>query len=106
MKYKILCEDKELSLIQRLLKVRGIEDDADNFLDPKVKDYRLNPMGLNDMQKAIDRILDAIKNKDKIMIFGDYDVDGITSSFILFKFFNRFLKYKNISIMYPDRIEE
>jgi single-stranded-DNA-specific exonuclease len=63
-------------------------------------------MGLNDMQKAIDRILDAIKNKDKIMIFGDYDVDGITSSFILFKFFNRFLKYKNISIMYPDRIEE
>lgn len=106
MKYKILCEEEWLTLIERLLKVRGIQDNADNFLDPKIKDYRLDPMWLNDMQKAIDRILEAIKNNDKIMIFGDYDVDWITSSFILFKFFTKFLKYKNISIMYPDRIEE
>jgi len=106
MKYKILCEDKELSLIRRLLKVRGIEDGIDNFLDPKIKDYRLDPMGLNDMQVALNRIIKAIENNDKIMIFWDYDVDGITSSFILFKFFTSFLKYKNISIMYPDRIEE
>jgi hypothetical protein len=69
MKYKILCEDKELSLIRRLLKVRGIEDGIDNFLDPKIKDYRLDPMGLNDMQVALNRIIKAIENNDKIMIF-------------------------------------
>ncbi|MCK9467210.1 MAG: single-stranded-DNA-specific exonuclease RecJ [Candidatus Absconditabacterales bacterium] len=106
MKYKILNEDENLNLIERLLKIRGISEDADIFLNPKIKDYRLDPMKLNDMSKAVDRIILALKNNEKIMIFGDYDVDGITSSFILFKFFTKFLKYRNISIMYPDRIEE
>ncbi len=106
MKYKILYENKDLNLIERLLKIRGIDENADIFLDPKIKDYRLDPMKLNDMPKAVERIIQALKNNEKIMIFGDYDVDGITSSFILFKFFTKFLKYRNISIMYPDRIEE
>lgn len=106
MKYKILYENKDLNLIERLLKIRGISEDADIFLNPKIKDYRLDPMKLNDMPKAVERIIQALKNNEKIMIFGDYDVDGITSSFILFKFFTKFLKYRNISIMYPDRIEE
>ncbi len=106
MKYKILYENKDLNLIERLLKIRGINENADIFLDPKIKDYRLDPMKLNDMPKAVERIIQALKNNEKIMIFGDYDVDGITSSFILFKFFTKFLKYRNISIMYPDRIEE
>jgi single-stranded-DNA-specific exonuclease len=105
-KYKILYENKDLNLVERLLKIRGIDENADIFLNPKIKDYRLDPMKLNDMPKAVNRIIQALKNKEKIMIFGDYDVDGITSSFILFKFFTKFLKYRNISIMYPDRIEE
>lgn len=105
-KYEILNTDKNLSLIERLLKIRGIDENADIFLNPKIKDYWLDPMKLNDMQKAIERITKAMKNNEKIMIFGDYDVDGITSSFIIFKFFTKFLKYKDISIMYPDRIEE
>jgi len=50
--------------------------------------------------------LNAIKNKEKIMIFGDYDVDGVTSSFILYKFFTKYLNYKYVSIMYPDRIKD
>ncbi len=106
MKYKVLCEDKELSLIDRLLKIRGISDNITNFLDPKLKDYWLNPRNLNDMKKWVDRILNAIKNKEKIMIFGDYDVDGVTSSFILYKFFTKYLNYKYVSIMYPDRIKD
>jgi hypothetical protein len=40
MKYKVSCENKELDLISRLLEIRGITDNADNFLDPKIKDYR------------------------------------------------------------------
>jgi single-stranded-DNA-specific exonuclease len=58
------------------------------------------------MDKAVDRIISAVKNKEKIMVFGDYDVDGVTSSYILYEFITRFLKYKNVSIQYPDRIKE
>jgi single-stranded-DNA-specific exonuclease len=58
------------------------------------------------MQKAVNRIIQATKNNEKIMIFGDYDVDGITSSYILYDFVIKFLKYKKISIQYPDRIKE
>ncbi len=106
MKYKILCKDEGLNLIERIFKIRGINDNIDDFLNPKIKDYRLDPLKLNDMQKAISRIMEAIEKNEKIMIFGDYDADGVTSSFILFKFFAKYLKYKNISIMYPDRIED
>lgn len=58
------------------------------------------------MEKAVERIIEAVKNKEKIMIFGDYDVDGITSSYILYEFITKFLNYKNVSIQYPDRIKE
>lgn len=47
-----------------------------------------------------------MKRKEKIMIFGDYDVDGITSSFSVYKFISYFLGYKNISIRYPNRVED
>ena len=106
MKYKILNEDSKLDLISRLLKIRGITDDIDNFLNPKLKDYRWDPLKLNDMQKAVDRIISAIDNNEKIMIFGDYDVDWVTSSFILFKFLVKYVWYKNVSIMYPDRLKD
>ncbi len=106
MKYKVLCEDRELDLIGRLLKIRGISDDVDNFLNPKIKDYRWNPFDLNDMQLAVDRIIKAIDNDEKIMIFGDYDVDGITSSLILFKFLVKYVWHKKVSIMYPNRMTD
>ena len=106
MKHSILCEDKELDLIGRLLKIRGIEDNIENFLDPKLKDYRWNPFDLNDMEVAVKRIIKAVENNEKIMIFGDYDVDWVTSSFILFKFLAKYLGYKNVSIMYPNRLTD
>ena len=90
MKYKILCDDSNLSLIERLLKIRGVSDDADIFLNPKCKDYRNDPFKLNDMQKAVDRIIEWMKKIDKIMIFGDYDCDWVTSSYILSDNFFRF----------------
>jgi single-stranded-DNA-specific exonuclease len=58
------------------------------------------------MEKAVDHIIQAMKNHDKIMIFGDYDVDGVTSSYMLYKFFRYFLNYSNVSIMYPSRKED
>ena len=58
------------------------------------------------MSKGVDRIITALRNKEKIIIFWDYDVDGITASYTLYKFFTKFLNYNNISIRYPNRIED
>ncbi len=106
MNYHVIYENANEDLLTRIFKGRWIDDNIESFLDPKLSDYRLDPFLLNDMEKAVDRIMEAIKNKEKIMIFWDYDVDGITSSYILYEFISRFLKYKYISIQYPDRIKE
>lgn len=58
------------------------------------------------MDKAVDRIIYAIKHNQKIMIFGDYDADGVTSTYALYDFFRVFLKYNIISIQLPHRIED
>ncbi len=106
MNYHVVYDDPNEDLLTRLFKVRWIDDDIDSFLDPRLSDYWLDPFLLNDMEKAVERIIEAVKNKEKIMIFGDYDVDGITSSYILYEFITKFLNYKNVSIQYPDRIKE
>ncbi|MEI6426670.1 MAG: hypothetical protein WCO66_04990, partial [Candidatus Absconditabacteria bacterium] len=106
MEYKVLYDNKDDSLLMRLLKIRNVEEHIDQFLDPKLSDFWKDPFLLNDMEKAVDRIIVAIKNQEKIMIFGDYDVDGVTSSYILYKCFTKYLGYKNISITYPDRIKD
>lgn len=106
MNYHVAYDDPNEDLLTRLFKVRGIDDDIDSFLDPRLSNYWIDPFLLNDMEKAVDRIIQAVKNKEKIMVFGDYDVDGITSSYILYEFLTKFLKYKNVSIQYPDRIKE
>ncbi len=106
MNYHVIYENPNEDLLTRLFKVRWIDDNIDSFLNPKIADYRWDPFLLNDMNKAVDRIIHAIKNKEKIMIFWDYDVDGVTSSYILYEFMTQFLKYKNVSIQYPDRVKE
>ena len=55
------------------------------FLEP-TRDNFYDPFLLPDMEKAVDRIIKAIDNKEKVVIFGDYDVDGITSTTVLKKF--------------------
>lgn len=74
-------------LLARILVNRDIvEDEKINiFLNPTRKDF-YNPFLMPDMEKAVNRIISAIKTKEKIMIFGDYDVDGITSITVLKKF--------------------
>jgi single-stranded-DNA-specific exonuclease len=106
MNFKLIYDNPNEDLLTRLFKVRGIDEHIDTFLDPKFADYWINPYLLNDMDKAVERIISAVKNNEKIMIFGDYDVDGVTSSFCLYRFFVKFLNYKNVSIMYPNRIKE
>lgn len=106
MKYEILNQDNNLSLLERLLAVRQVSDDPALFLNPRFSDYRKDPFLLNDMDKGVARIIDALKRQEKIMVFGDYDVDGVTSSYCVYRFITRFLGYSNISVMYPDRLQD
>ena len=106
MKYEILNQDNNLSLLERLLAVRQVSDDPALFLNPRFSDYRKDPFLLNDMDKGVARIIDALKRQEKIMIFGDYDVDGVTSSYCVYRFITNFLGYGNISVMYPDRLQD
>ena len=91
-------------IIADLLLNRGIsEADFAAFL-VKSKKYIKNPMDMLDMEKAADRIAEALKNEEKIVIYGDYDVDGITSTALLYEF----LKSNGANAEYyiPDRKDE
>ncbi len=82
--------DKNLDddLIVRILSSRGIvgDDNVKKFLNPSIKEYMPNPSVLTDMDVAVSIIADAIINNQKIAIYGDYDVDGITSTAVFVKF--------------------
>lgn len=72
-----------------------------DFIHPKYEDLK-DPYALKDIEKALDRIEQAIKNREKVLIYGDYDVDGVTASTLM----ERALKMaglKDIEIMLPDR---
>ncbi len=106
MLYKLLQKDSTQPLIDRLLNARGVSDLPEDFLNPTFARYRQNPAWLNDIDKAVTRILQAVENKEKIMIFGDYDVDGVTSSYIMYLFFKKFLHYPHVSIRLPHRLHD
>ena len=89
----------------KLLSIRNIKrEDISNFLDPSIKNFLPNPNTLLDMEKSSLRTIKAIENKEKIGIFGDYDVDGATSVALLGKFFGQIdVSYE---IYIPDRKKE
>ena len=75
----------------------------EKFLNPKRNDF-YNPYEMPDMEKAIERIIKAIENKEKIIIYGDYDVDGITSVTVLKSFLEE--RGIHVSEYIPNRLEE
>ena len=92
-------------IIAKLLSIRKIKkEDINNFLNPSIKNHLPNPNVLLDMKKSSLRIIDSIKKNEKIGIFGDYDVDGATSTALLGKYFDE-LKI-NYEIYIPDRKSE
>lgn len=58
------------------------------------------------MDIGTDKIIQAMKDNKSICIFGDYDVDGVTSSYLLYTLLNTYFKYKKVKIMYPDRLKD
>ena len=97
--------NKNQSIIDRLLEVRGIktEDAKRDFLNP-LQITLMHPNAFCDMQKAVDRIVKAIENQENILIYGDFDADGVTSTSLLMKTFG-FLK-ANVDYYIPDRESE
>jgi len=103
---KKLSEDYLLSeIVAKLLSIRkkNIEN-IDLFLDPKIKNFLPNPFHLKDMKNAVERTYYSIVNKQTLGIFGDYDVDGATSTALLSKYFTS-IKQK-IHTYIPDRKNE
>ena len=92
-------------ITSKLLSIRKIKkEDINSFLNPSIKNFLPNPNNLIDMEKTTLRTIKAILNKEKIGIFGDYDVDGATSTALLGNYFSELnLKYE---IYIPDRKKE
>ncbi len=80
--------DNNGDLIKKILKNRGVcdEESIQKFLNPSIKEYMPDPSVLMDMDKAANIIADAVQAKRKIAIYGDYDVDGITSTAVFVKY--------------------
>lgn len=84
---------------------RGIttESAARRFFRPQLSDL-INPFLMKDMDVAVDRLNDAMGRKERIMVYGDYDVDGCTAVALVYKFLQQF--YSNIDYYIPDRYDE
>ncbi len=92
-------------IVARVLAGRGISlEEAEGFLTPSIRDLMPDPSTLTAMDDAAERIADAVENREHIAIFGDYDVDGATSSAVMY----RFLAHNGLTpeIYIPDRIFE
>lgn len=89
----------------KLLVQRGIDtyDKAKSFFRPELSDL-YNPFLMLNMDKAVQRIERAISNNEKILVYGDYDVDGTTSVALMYTFLRSF--YNNIDFYIPDRYKE
>ena len=102
---KISKENGLSNLISSILASRGIieKEDVREFLNPTRADFH-DPFLMPDMEKAVDRILKAIQTQEKTIIYGDYDVDGITSITVL----KKFLEERNLQVgeYIPNRLNE
>src|SRR5690606_14699651 len=109
------CDDRTaLALAQRLtapeivgrvLAARCVPvEDAESFLTPRLRSMMPDPACLLDMERAAERLAAAIERSERIVLFGDYDVDGAASTALL----HRFLRAVGVAadIYIPDRIEE
>ena len=103
---KLLAEKLNINNhLANLLVQRGITDfeGAKNFFRPQLSDIH-DPFLMKDMDKAVQRIKDAIKNNEKILVYGDYDVDGTTAVAMVYLYLKNI--YSNVDFYIPDRDTE
>ncbi len=94
-----------MSLFQEILAARGLTGDhIADFLSPNY-DIRHDPFLLPDMDKAVERLVIAREKQEKIMIYGDYDIDGLTATTVLIDAFSSF-GFKHVEAFIPNRFVE
>ena len=100
-----LTEDTNISApLALIMAKRGIkEKDAKKFFHPQLGDL-LDPFLMKDMDKAVERLNEAMGRKERIMVYGDYDVDGCTAVALVYKFLQQY--YSNIDYYIPGRYDE
>lgn len=88
----------------KILVMRGIDNyqKAREFFKPNLNDIH-NPFLMKDMQLAVDRIATAIENGEKIMVYGDYDVDGTTAVALMYLYLSKIVDKKYLTYYIPDR---
>ena len=92
-------------LVAKLLSIRKVNlDDIISYISPSLKESLPDPYVLADMEKACERLYQAIINKERIAVFGDYDVDGSTSTSTLINYFKQISI--NLKFHIPDRFSE
>ena len=101
---KALGIDRNLAT---LLVQRGVTtyDEAKTFFRPELSQLH-DPFLMKDMDKAVERVLRAIKEGEKLLVYGDYDVDGTTAVALVYTYLKPFFKKKKIEFYIPDRYEE
>lgn len=94
------------TVLANLLVQRGIETfaEASRFFNPKLEDLH-NPFLMKDMDKAVERIAQAVDRKEKIMVYGDYDVDGTTAVALVYGFLRQ-IGHSDLLFYIPDRYTE
>ena len=93
-------------VLANLLVQRGIDtyDEVSRFFSPKLSDLH-DPFLMKDMDKAVERVERAVRNREKIMVYGDYDVDGTTAVALVYKFLRQ-IGHKDLLFYIPDRYTE
>jgi single-stranded-DNA-specific exonuclease len=92
-------------IVARLLAARGVDPaEAPQFLAPRLRDQLPDPAHLRDMAPAVERLVQAVRGRERIVVFGDYDVDGATSAALLLRFFAAV--GGRASVYVPDRMRE
>ena len=88
------------TLESKILVLRGIDDyqKAREFFKPKLEDIH-SPFLMADMQKAVERIASAIENGEKILVYGDYDVDGTTAVALMYLYFSKIVEKPSTYMM-------
>lgn len=91
----------------KILVLRGIDNyqKAREFFKPNLNDIH-NPFLMKDMQLAVDRIATAIENGEKILVYGDYDVDGTTAVALMYLYLSKIVEKKYLDFYIPDRNSE
>ena len=92
-------------IFEQILKNRGIsKENREAFLSPNYNNQH-DPFLLPDMKKAVERLLIAHKKQEKITVYGDYDVDGVSASTVILTAFKKF-GFKNVDYFLPDRFKD